>query len=234
MNDIFGLALIDYFNDQYTEDIKVHSPVLDDDVIPIPYLFRSYDDMPALEQLALDRASGSILDVGCCAGSHSLYLQEKGLEVTGIDQSEGAIQVSQKRGLKQVKAISFLEHHHTYDTILLLMNGTGIFENTAQLPKYLHHLKSLMRPGGQVLIDSSDLRYLYENEDGDFCVDASKPYYGEIQYHLSYKGEQGTIFDWLYLDFDTLNRYAQAAGLQCLLLDQDEHYGYLARLTVAE
>jgi len=233
-NDIFGLALIDYINKRYTEDIIVHSPILDDDHIPVPYLFRSYDEMPPLEQFTLDQCFGSVLDIGCCAGSHSLYLQKKGFNVTGIDRSAGAIQVSQRRGLKKTQHTSFLKHHESYDTIILLMNGTGIFENIEQLPQYLLHLKSILRPGGQVLIDSSDLRYLYEAEDGGFWVDASKSYYGEMQYHLSYKGQEGSSFNWLYLDYSSLNSYAATVDLQCTLLYEDDHYGYLAKLTVAE
>ena len=114
------------------------------------------------------------------------------------------------------------------------MNGSGIFENIAQLTHHLLHLKSLIRPGGQVLIDSSDLRYLYETEEGGFWIDASKPYYGEMQYQLSYKGQKGSLFNWLYIDYANLCTYAAEAGLQCTLLQEDDHYGYLAQLTAVE
>src|SRR5690606_21671694 len=124
-----------------------------------PYLFRSYDEMPAIEQKALDLAKGNILDVGCGAGSHSLYLQEKGFDVLGIDTSEGAIEVCKLRGLQKAECIDFLTlDNKQFDTILLLMNGTGIFQNLDNTSKYLQHLKSLLNPKGQILIDSSDLQ----------------------------------------------------------------------------
>ena len=231
--DIFGKALIDYHKGAYTEDILVHCDILDDDYIPLPYLFRSFDEMPKLEQLALEKTYGRVLDVGCCAGSHSLYLQDKGLNVQAIDISEGAITVSRKRGVIKATSSSLLDHHGSYDTILLLMNGTGIFECVDRIPIYLDHLRSLLRTKGQVLLDGSDLRYLYEDDDGGFWYDTTKGYYGELSFSLSYKKKLGTTFKWLYLDYELLNRYATQAGLSCELLMEDVHYGYLARLTVA-
>ena len=125
--DIFGMAILDYLNGDYTEDIKVSSSIADEDVIPIPYLFRTFEDMPAIEQKALGICQGKILDVGCGAGGHALYLQQQNHEVTAIDTSQGAIQACNKRGLKNAIHISLLNFKRgKYDTILLLMNGTGI------------------------------------------------------------------------------------------------------------
>ncbi|MFT7067027.1 MAG: 2-polyprenyl-3-methyl-5-hydroxy-6-metoxy-1,4-benzoquinol methylase, partial [Sediminicola sp.] len=80
--DIFGNAILDYQLGTYTEDIKTYSSLDEEDIIPVPYLFRTYKAMPTVEQQALKLCKGSVLDVGCGAGSHSLYLQEKGLDVT--------------------------------------------------------------------------------------------------------------------------------------------------------
>nr|WP_311196023.1 hypothetical protein [Antarcticibacterium sp. 1MA-6-2] len=51
--DIFGMAILSYYNDKDETDIVVHSPDFDDDIIPVPYLFRSYKEMPSLEKKAL-------------------------------------------------------------------------------------------------------------------------------------------------------------------------------------
>ena len=82
MNDLIGQALLDYKNNHYTDDLYTETNISEIDVLPLPYLFRSFDAMPPLEQLALKTADGKILDVGCGAGSLSLYLQESGNEVT--------------------------------------------------------------------------------------------------------------------------------------------------------
>ena len=120
--------------------------------------------------------------------------------------------------------------NETFDTILLLMNGTGIFRTLDELPNYLQKLKPLLHPGGQILIDSSDLIYMYdENEDGSYSIPA-EGYYGELTFTVSYKGQTDEPFPWLYLDYNTLQRAAQAHGLQCELIIEGEHYDYLARL----
>lgn len=231
--DILGKALLDYFNGKYTEDILTETNITEEDVLPLPYLFRSYDEMPLLEQKALSLAQGKVLDVGCGAGTHALYLQEKGMDVTAIDLSPGAIEVCKLRGVQNVKVTDILEVTEKYDTILLLMNGTGIFQNLASVSKYLNHLKSLLNPGGQILIDSSDLIYMFDvDDDGGVWVTGDRVYYGELTFTMSYKGEATEAFDWLYLHFGLLKELSLDAGLQCKLIHKGEHYEYLAKLWV--
>ena len=229
--DIFGAAVWDYYHKDYSSDIIVHSSIAEDDVMPIPYLFRSYDQMPAIEQKALSLAKGKTLDIGCCAGSHSLWLQENEREVSGIDSSEGAVTLSRKRGLKNIIHSPILHHKGSYNTLLLLMNGTGIFENTSKIDMYLQHLKTLLTQNGQILIDGSDIKYMFENEDGSFWMDANKAYYGEVQMAMSYKNMKSDTFDWLYMDYETLSFYAKKNELNCELILKGNHYDYLARLT---
>lgn len=232
--DIFGKAMKAYYLQGDEEDIVVKSPDFDDDTIPVPYLFRDYKGMPLLEQKALEKCFGRILDVGCGAGSHSLYLQEKKkLDVTAIDTSEGAIEVCGLRGVKDARRVSFDEFTgEKYDTVLLLMNGTGIVGRLKNLDQFFNKLKELLKVDGQVLIDSSDLSYLFDaDEDGGIWVDASAGYYGELQYRLKYKNETSSSFDWLYLDFNSLSLAANKNQFRCELLEEGEHYDYLARLT---
>ncbi|KJD32068.1 methyltransferase [Tamlana nanhaiensis] len=230
MKDIFGKALIDYQNGNYTEDIITSTSISDEDELPLPYLFRSFSEMPKLEQQALKKCQGTILDVGCGAGSHSLYLQKKGFAVKAIDVSEGAITVTKQRGVKQAEVLNVLNETKTFDTILLLMNGTGIFQELTQVSKYLTHLKSLLKPNGQILIDSSDIKYMYLDDDGGYWQDMNASYYGELDYFLSYKGEKEVPMKWLYLDFDTLKLACETVGLKCELIGEGEHYDYLAQL----
>ena len=231
MKDLLGNALLDYQNGLYTEDIITSTSISDEDVLPLPYLFRSFKEMPKLEKQALKRCKGSVLDVGCGAGSHSLYLQEKGFQVKAIDISKGAIEVAQHRGVLNTEVKDILDETDTFDTILLLMNGTGIFQELIQVSKYLTHLKSLLKPNGQILIDSSDIKYMYEDEDGGFWMDAHSNYYGELDYFLKYKGKKEDPMKWLYLDFDTLKLACKTVGLHCDLVLEGEHFDYLAKLS---
>ena len=199
----------------------------------VSYLFRGFDGMPELEQLALKESRGKVLDVGCGAGSHSLYLQEKGFQVLAVDISINAIKACQLRGLHNATVANLLDldQNEKFDTILLLMNGTGIFGKLEQVDRYLQKLKSLLAPGGQILIDSSDIIYMFdEDEDGGKWI-PSTDYYGELVFTVSYKGEKEDEFDWLYMDYNTLNNAAVANGLQCELIKEGLHYDYLARLS---
>lgn len=230
MKDLFGKALLDYQNGHYTEDIITSTNISDEDDLPLPYLFRTFKDMPKLEQKALKLAKGSVLDVGCGAGSHSLYLQEKGFQIKSIDISKGAIEVAKQRGVLNAEIKNILYETKTFDTILLLMNGTGIFQELINVSKYLKHLKGLLKPNGQILIDSSDIQYMYEDEDGGIWMDAHSTYHGELDYFLSYKGEKEEPMKWLYLDFDTLKLACETVGLKCELVLDGDHFDYLARL----
>ena len=117
-----------------------------------------------------------------------------------------------------------------FDTILLLMNGTGIAGKIEHLPALFQRLKALLNPGGQILIDSSDLKYIYENEDGSFDINLNGAYYGEVDYQMIYKDVKGDRFDWLYVDFPLLKSIAETCGLHGELVAEGDHYDYLARI----
>ena len=235
MKDLFGKAILDYQTNNSPEDILTETSISEADEMPVSYLFRTYNEMPELEQKALQLAKGSVLDVGCGAGSHALALQnERNLEVTAIDISENAVRACQLRGIENVKVANILdlEVENKFDTILLLMNGTGIFGTLKETGNYLQKLKSLLLENGQILIDSSDLIYMYDqDEDGAYSIPA-EGYYGELTFTVQYKGETEDTFPWLYLDYNTLQNAAIANGLKCKLLLEGEHFDYLARLSL--
>ncbi len=232
MLDLFGKAILDFQTNNSPEDLTTETNISESDEMSVAYLFRSYKEMPELEQKALQLTKGKVLDVGCGAGSHSLYLQnERNLEVIAIDISEKAIKACALRGIKNTRIQNLLAvEDETFDTILLLMNGTGIFETLSETSKYLQKLKKLLSPTGQILIDSSDIIYMFdEEEDGSKWVPAEN-YYGELMFTLSYKNETEKPFPWLYLDYNTLQNAAHANGLKCELISDGNHFDYLARL----
>lgn len=233
--DIFGEAIRAYYFQQDPENIIVHSPDFDDDIIPVPYLFRNQEEMPPIEQIALSHCRGKVLDVGCGAGSHSLYLQDiRKLDVTALDSSVGATEVCRLRGIMDVQHASFSQFRsEPYDTLLFLMNGTGFIGRLNQIDAFFAKIKELLHPEGQVLIDSSDLSFLFDrDQDGGIWMDLSKDYYGEITYQLSYKNLTSAPFKWLYLDFHTLQLACAKNGFECELIQEGEHYDYLARLSL--
>ena len=233
MKDLFGLAMLDFQTNNSPENIVTETSISDQDEMAVDYLFRSHSQMPIIEQKALDLCFGKILDVGCGAGSHSLYLQnEKNLEVLAIDISENAIKTCQLRGLKNTFVKNILElENQKFDAILLLMNGTGIFGTIDNTILYLEKLKSLLNNNGQILIDSSDLKYMYDEVDFDYLKNNSKKYYGEIEFNISYKNQKEDPFNWLYLDFEKLKSISSKIGFDCKLIIEGNNFDYLAQLT---
>jgi SAM-dependent methyltransferase len=234
--DILGKALLDYQNGNYTEDISTFSSLNEEDILPLPYMFRSFNEMPALEQKALQLCRGEVLDVGCGAGSHSLYLKNIGLSVTSLDASQGAIAVCRERGLKNTVHENLLNYQgQTFDTILILMNGVGLAGSLRGLEDFFSKLKSLLKTDGQILLDSSDIIYMFENdEDGGFWIPDNVAYYGEVRFTMEYKNKKTKPFPWLYVDYNTIQRAANYSNLCCELVMEGEHYDYLARLTLRE
>ena len=196
ISDPMGVAIYDFYETGKADTLVVRSSMFEDDEIPVPSLFREYDQMPEIEQIALKEARGSILDVGAGSGCHSLELQKMGKKTTAIDISELSVAVMKERGV-DARCINFYDEDFTerFDTVLMLMNGTGIAGNIDNVPVFLSRLKSLLNPAGTVLIDSSDLRYLYEDEDGNFDIDLADDYYGMVDYQMIYKDVEGESFD---------------------------------------
>lgn len=231
--DPMGAAIYDFHRNGSADVLKVYSSDFDDDEIPVSDLFREYEDMPYIERVALDLAAGRVLDVGAGSGCHSLALAKAGKESVAIDISPLSVEVMRERGvdarLVNLYDESFAEK---FDTVLMLMNGTGIIGTLENMETFFTRIRQLLNPGGCVLIDSSDLRYLFEEEDGSLMIDLADDYYGLVDYQMQYKDVLGEPFDWLYVDFDTLAYYAEENGFMAEMVANGEHYDYLARLTL--
>ena len=234
IHDPMGAAIRDYHLRGKAARLRVMSSMFDEDEMPVDHLFRTFDDMPHLEQKALNMAYGKVLDIGAGAGCHALALQERGMDVKAIDISPLSCDVMKERGIKDVDCVNLFckQLQGKYDTLLLLMNGTGIAGKLSQLPALLNRLKELLSEEGQILIDSSDLKYIYENEDGSMDIDLNAPYYGEVDYQMQYRDIKGEPFDWLYTDPMLLASVSKQCRLQCQIMEQGEHYDYLAKLTL--
>ena len=233
--DPMGAAIADYFDRHRANKLRVFSSQFDEDEIPVKDLFRTAKTMPSLERTALQMASGKILDVGAGSGCHALALQEQGKEVCAIDISPLSVEVMKKRGVNDTRLVNLFDEQFagTFDTILLLMNGSGIIGRLENMPPFFLKMKQLLNPGGCILMDSSDLRYLFEDEDGSFLIDLAADYYGEIDFQMQYKEVKGEPFDWLYVDFQTLSLYAAECGFKTELIKEGKHYDYLVKLSLA-
>ncbi|MBR5541354.1 MAG: class I SAM-dependent methyltransferase [Bacteroides sp.] len=230
--DPMGSAIADFYAKGCAAKLRVFSSQFDEDEIPADQLFRTFDEMPPLEQTALRLAEGKILDCGAGSGCHALALQDMSKDVEAIDISSLSVEVMQKRGVKQAYCVNLFDENYLqkFDTILMLMNGSGIIGKLENMGTFFTKMKQLLNPGGCIYMDSSDLRYLFEDEDGSFLIDLAGGYYGEIDFRMQYKQIKGEPFDWLYVDFQTLSYYASENGFKAEMVEEGEHYDYLACL----
>lgn len=227
-----GRAIADYWKNKKADRLRVFSPMFEEDEIPLTTLFRNYENMPEIERKALDMATGRTLDVGAASGCHSLVLQKKGIDVTAIDISPLAVETMKNRGVQKVIEQDFFTlAGQQYDTILMLMNGIGIVGTLERLPKFFQVLDKILAPGGQVLCDSSDISYVFEDENGMMDIPDEMDYYGEQSFQMQYKDTIGEPFDWLYIDADTLKEHAAKNDYNVEIVAEGKHYEYLARIT---
>jgi len=230
-DDLMGLALSRYQNGEGADSLKVLCDKADEETYELSYFFRTFEEMPETEKKALDFVKGKTLDVGCGTGIHANILQKKGIEVKAIDISPYAIQLAQKLGVNNADCQNFFDlKNEKYDTLLFLMNGIGLVENLAGLSKFFKKCDELLNANGQIIFDSSDLIYLFEEEDGSFKIDLNDNFYGEVQFQVEYDYVKGEPFPWLFIDFDNLEFYADKNGFKAELIFEDDHFNYLGRI----
>ena len=231
--DVLGAALLDYLQGEKDAVVTVHSDLTDPEELAAAQFYRDYEDMPALEQEALKLCRGKVADLGAGAGSHALVLQQRNLEVTAYDISPGACQAMKSRGVQQV-VLADINHlgDETYDTILMLMNGLGLVGDLEGLSNFLEQIKKNLRPGGCIIADSSDISYMFYDEDGYLCLNLNDKYHGVVEYEMAYKGQTGEAFNWLFIDYPLLEEYAAAKGFDCRFIQENEHFHYLVELRI--
>lgn len=226
MTDLPGIAIRDYFSGKKGPKLFVHDEFGPKVEMPVAAYFRSQAEMPQLEKTALNFAKGKILDVGAGAGSHVLALQKFGKDAAALEISPAACEVMRKRGIQKVINADFFSYFdEKFNTLLFLMNGIGLAGTLNGLEKFLNQAKNLLNEGGQIIFDSCDISYMYED------LLPENPYYGEARVRYSYGTLATDWFHWLYIDPETMETIAQKMGWQMEILEEDDNSQYLARLS---
>ncbi len=224
--DIYGKALNDFYNNRPHKTLWINNTYGEPEEMPIEVFFRELEEMPEIELLALKKCRGKVLDIGAGAGSHALILQQSGFDVSALELSGTACHIMEKRGVKKVINSNIFEFGgQKFDTLLLLMNGIGLSQTINGLKAFLQHARTLLNQGGQLIFDSSDITYLYDEVE----MPADR-YFGELEYQYQYDGINGDWFKWLYVDKDTLIKIAREQNWQCEILLEDDYSQYLAQL----
>jgi SAM-dependent methyltransferase len=228
-----GRAFLDYLAGEKEAMLTLSREDGEGGSLPVAEFFREADAAP-LEKVALDNCRGMILDIGAGAGIHSLYLQNRGHYVCGLDILSEACQVMRKSGIKEVFCGSPYEYQgEPYDTLLIMGRSIGMVETLAGMDDFLEDVRRLVKPRGQIILNSADVRitdnprHLAYHE----FVRRVGRYIGEIRIYLEYKGVKGPMFGYLHVDAETLAEHAAAAGWSCDILFKGDEGNYLTRLT---
>ena len=227
--DPLGAMMLDYLNGRHDAYVEVESPTLEMWTMPGETMFRGFSEMDDMERSALQLCRGKILDVGAGAGCHSLYLQQNNMDVDALDISPGCIEVMAQRQVKNVLHQNlFSLTERKYSTVLMLMNGLGICGTLDGCNLFLQFIKTILAAGGQVIAESTDLGSLYEDlGTSDYSLDS---YYGETEFIMKYQSITSDPFNWIYVDFKTLETLAVFNGLRCEQVITDTGGKYLARI----
>jgi len=227
-DDVYGKALYDYYQHGQAEALILHTSYGLKENMPVEWFFRDEEDFPELERIALGKVRGTTLDIGAGVGSHALNLYQRGINVCVMDNAWHCAKIMEQRGLPNVLHQSVWHPvYQRYDTILMLMNGIGLVGDISGLKRFLDLAKGMLKPGGQILFDSSDLSYLYPDKNI-----YQHPDLGIIRYQYKYRGMAGEPFLWLYIDFATLTYIASDKGWKARLLYEDPYAQYLASLSL--
>lgn len=227
MDNVFEKAVTDYYKGVQTSELLINNTYGEPDEMPLEVYFRKESDLNDLETFALENCAGDVLDAGAALGAMTLILQDYNAPVDALEISTPFCSIMQERGVTSVINENFLtrDPRKRYDTILMLMNGFGLCGSMSELPVLFEAIDRHLTEEGQVIFDSSDLSYLYQD---------SKPtdhYYGEMDYRYEYDGQLGPWFKWLYIDAETLGMEAEKYGFDLQVLYTDETDQYLGRLT---
>ena len=157
--DAFGRMLWAYYNGQRVFEIDERDDgYIEASTSPKMY-FSDYEDWPQHEKKAIEYVKGRVLDIGCGAGRHSLYLQKKGLDVLGIDNSPLAIKVCKLRGLKKAKIMSIEDidfKPKSFDTIIMMGNNFGLFGSFQKARSLLKRFHKITSDDGLIVAETRD------------------------------------------------------------------------------
>jgi SAM-dependent methyltransferase len=194
-----------------------------------PQLWEPYDHR------AVDRAAGEVLDVGVGGGRIALLLQERGVAVTGLDISPGALRVARARGVRDLVCATVDDHatgDRRYDTFLMLGNNLGLIEGRERAPGFLAALAALARPGAQIISQGTDpygttdpvhLGYHeYNRRRGRMG--------GQLRLRLRYRDLSTNWFDYLVCSTDELGQLVAGTPWRLVDIDDADAPIYLATL----
>lgn len=141
--------------------------------------------------LNMDEGS-KVLDLACGKGRHSIYLNQLGYDVLGVDLSENSIEIAKKN---TNESLHFQVHdmrnpfEEKYDAIFNLFTSFGYFENEKDNLKTLISIKESLSEYGFGVIDFMNVNQVIAN-----LVENETKTVDEIDFHIKRYVIDGYIF----------------------------------------
>jgi len=216
--DAFGRMIYDYYRGDRSgaEIIERDDGYFDASGGPAVY-FREYKDWSAHERKAMQLVRGRVLDVGCGAGRNALYLQDRGLDVVGIDVSPLAVKIARKRGVREARRLSVTKvgpRLGVFGTILMMGNNLGLFGSRERARWLLRRFKRLTTDDARIIAESV---HVYRTADPDH-----RAYHrfnrergrmgGQIRIRVRYKRYVTPWFDYLFVSQSELRDILDGTG----------------------
>ena len=237
--DAFGQALYDHFRGHETSEVIERDDGRLDVGAPTAVYFGEFKRWPELLRRAVALARGRILDIGCGAGRVALHLQQKGLDVVGVDISTLAIKVCRLRGLRKARALSIADVTRklgVFDTLLLLGNNFGLCGSCRQTQLLLRRFYGMTTARAQIIAQTfdpyvgasaHDRAYQRRNERRGRLG-------GQIRMRVRYRMAATPWFDYLFVSKAELARIVSDTGWRIARCIDGERSRYVAVLEKAD
>lgn len=233
--DAMGRAYLDYLNGRIDTNIIIDRDDGESErgAMGFAVYFSTYPDWPPRQREALEHVTGRVLDVGCGAGRHSLYLQEKGHDVVGIDESPLAIHVCKARGIRNAQALRFTQVSRAlrpFDTIIMLGNNFGLFGSFKRARWMLRRLRGMTSPNARIIAETLD-PYKTENPLHLAYHERNRQrgrMGGQIRLRARYEGYTSPWFDYLFVSEDELRDLLDGTGWRVGQLIRADEPAYTA------
>jgi len=237
-NDAYGSELLAVYRGATNtlEVVEREDNLISTSTWPSRY-FGEYSTWAKREKQAMRLVTGRVLDIGCGAGRHGLYLQQKGFDVTGIDNSPGAIKVCKLRGHKKARLLSITDisrfQNGSFDTVLMMGNNFGLFGSYNQARRLLKQMYRITSPEGQIIAETVDP---YSTTDplhtGYHGFNRRRGRMGgQLRIRLRHNKVIGPWFDYLLVSQAEMKKILQDTGWQIKRVLQDKGPGYTAVIT---
>jgi SAM-dependent methyltransferase len=228
--DAFGQALWAAYKGQDVFEILER----DDDLIAVIKTsghFSEYEGWPEIEQRAMQFVKGRVLDVGCGAGRHSLYLQEKGFDVLGIDISPLAIKICKLRGLKKAHALPIGDvdfKRGSFDTIIMMGNNFGLFGDMKKARRLLRRFHRMTSEDALIMASSRDPYATNDNTQLQYhkLNLERRRMSGQVRIRVRYEKYVGKWFDYLMVSREEMEQILLGTGwkIRKFLNSEGPHY----------